>query len=84
MVNEVALEYYTVPEVAKILKTSKSYIYDLVNYNRIESVKLSERRTRISKESIDEFIKKELGKSMTNSMLVQPPTRGRKRNHGFN
>lgn len=81
---EISSEYYTVPEVAKILKVSKSYIYDLVNYNRLESVKLSERRTRISKVSIDEFIKKELGKPMANNEVVQPPNRGRKRNYGFN
>ncbi|AHF07165.1 helix-turn-helix domain-containing protein [Desulfitobacterium metallireducens] len=75
------LEYYTVPEVAQILKVSKSYIYDLVNYKHLESVKLSERRTRISKESLEEFMKNEKGNDMMYNKVVQPlPRRGRKPN----
>lgn len=75
------LEYYKVPEVAQILKVSKSYVYDLVNYRHLESVKLSERRTRISKKSLDEFMKNNENKGNKGyNKIVQPPKRGRKRN----
>lgn len=74
------LEYYTIPEIAKILKVSKSYVYDLVNYKHLESVKLSERRTRISKESLERFINNEKGNNLVYNKVVQPPRRGRKPN----
>jgi excisionase family DNA binding protein len=75
--------YYTVPEVAKLLKVSKSYIYDLINQKKIDFIQLSERRTRISSIALDEFTQQKMdnhyGKNY-NRGVVQPPKRGRKLN----
>lgn len=85
MNNNIASEFYTVSEVAKILKVSKSYVYELIYSNRIPSIKLSERRIRILKESLNNFIKEEIDKPIANNIIIaRPPKRGRKPKHGIN
>jgi excisionase family DNA binding protein len=55
--NKVMTVYLTVPEVAKMLKVSKSYIYDTIARGQLKTIRLSERRIRIPEESLREFIK---------------------------
>lgn len=73
--------YYTVPEVALLLKVSKSYIYDLINQNKLEHILLSKRRTRIPANALEQFlidqIDKKNGKTY-NKGVVQPLQRGLK------
>ncbi|KLU61749.1 helix-turn-helix domain protein [Peptococcaceae bacterium CEB3] len=69
---------YTVPEVAAMLKFRKSYVYELINQGRIKVVKLSERRTRIRSDVLNDFIKQETVNLLENSLSVQPPRKGRK------
>lgn len=71
---------YTVPEVAKLLGFSKSYVYDLINTHKLKSIKFSPRRTRIPKSAFKEFIKQGMDKPIPNNNAVQPPKRGRKYN----
>lgn len=53
------LQYYTVPEVAKILKKSRSFIYDMINQGKLEGIKISVRGTRIHIRAIERFIKQQ-------------------------
>lgn len=69
--------YYTVTEVALMLKVSKSYVYDLVNYRHLGAIKLSKRRTRISKESLDRFLNNQIEDNQSYNYVAQPPTRRR-------
>jgi len=50
---------YTIQEVAKILLTSKQYVYDLIYTNRLKAVRFSERRFRVSEQALDNFIRQE-------------------------
>jgi excisionase family DNA binding protein len=72
-------KFYTVPEVAELLKVSKNYIYDLIHQKKINYIRLSERRIRIS-ESILEGLKLQNKDNLTYDKIVQPPKRGRKPN----
>lgn len=75
------MKLFTVSEVARKLKVTKSYVYDLIGMGLLKAIRLSERRTRISEESI--FIALEqLSKRAKASYnkVVQPPLRGRKPN----
>ena len=60
------LQFFTVPEVAKILRVKKSYVYELVYTGRINAVRFSERRIRIPEEAVKEFIEKESTKVVAN------------------
>ncbi|QHA01835.1 helix-turn-helix transcriptional regulator [Dehalobacter restrictus] len=83
MNHEDTLCYYTVPEVAKLLKVSKSYIYDLILQGKLESIKFSERRTRISSLAIKKLTEEKLDNlniNHYNKIVVQPPKRGRRPN----
>ncbi len=64
-------KFYTVPEVAKLLKVEKAYVYDLINFGKLKAFKLSERRTRIS---IDE-LNKYLEGNLCYNKSVRPPIR---------
>ncbi|MGQ9512144.1 helix-turn-helix domain-containing protein [Thermodesulfitimonas sp.] len=50
------MKFYTAPEVAKILRVKKAYIYELVATGRLKAVRLSERRLRIPEESLKEYL----------------------------
>lgn len=77
-----ALTFYTVPEVATILKFKKNYVYDLINQGRLKVVRLSERRTRIRSDVLNEFIEQEMVNILSNNTTnVQPPKRGRRLKH---
>jgi len=63
------MQFYTVPEIAKILKVKKSFVYELIYTGRLEAVKLSERRIRITEEALRAYIealKKEKGRAAAN------------------
>jgi excisionase family DNA binding protein len=55
-----AVQFYTVSEVAKILRVKKGYVYELVAQGRLRALKLSERRIRISQEALEEFVRQEM------------------------
>jgi excisionase family DNA binding protein len=83
MQNQNFEQYYTIPEVAKILKKSKSFIYDMINQGKLEAIKISERGTRTYKSAIDKFIKQQMDITYSkpyNKSVVQPPKKGRKHN----
>lgn len=46
---------YTIPEVAKYLKMSKSKVYDLVKTKRIPHIKIG-RNVRIRESDLDEWL----------------------------
>lgn len=54
-----AIQVYTVPEVAKILKISKNQVYTLIYEKRLKAIRLSKRGFRVSEEALHEFLKKE-------------------------
>lgn len=54
--------FYTAPEVAKILRVKKSYVYELVATGRLKAIKLSERRLRISEDALREYLEGEYAK----------------------
>lgn len=56
------INFYTAPEVAKILRVKKAYVYELVATGRLKAVKLSERRLRISEEAIKDYLQGEYAK----------------------
>ncbi len=49
-------KFYTVPEVAKLLRVKKGYVYELVATRKLRAVKLSERRLRIPEAAINDYI----------------------------
>lgn len=53
------INFYTAPEVAKILRVKKAYIYELIATGRLKAIKLSERRLRIPEESLKEYLEAE-------------------------
>lgn len=60
------MKFYTAPEVAKMLRVRKAYIYELVAQGRLRAIRLSERRLRISEEALREFLEKEEGRAAVN------------------
>ncbi len=50
-------EYYTVDEVAKVLKVTRQTVYDWMRSGRLEYVIVGDRR-RISQSALQAFIKK--------------------------
>ena len=81
--GETNMVYYTVPELALMLHVSKSYIYDIISRGQLKTVRLSERRTRITASAIEEFTKLQMDNPLKynyNKSVVQPPKRGRKPN----
>ncbi len=49
-------QLYTVPEVAKILRVKKGFIYELIYTGKLEVIKLSERRIRIAEEAVKMYV----------------------------
>lgn len=68
-------KYYTVPEVAELLKVSKNYIYELINRKKISCFRLSERRIRIPASALVEFKLQNID-HLTYNGIVQPPLKG--------
>ncbi|HAG07014.1 MAG: DNA binding domain protein, excisionase family [Clostridia bacterium 62_21] len=52
------MQFYTVPEVAKILRVKKGYVYELVAQGRLKALRLSKNRIRIPEEALREFVEK--------------------------
>jgi excisionase family DNA binding protein len=72
-------KYYTVPEVAKLYKVSKSYIYDLVSQRKMNYIRFSERRIRIPASALENFKLQNMD-NLAYNKIVQPPKKGRKEN----
>ncbi|HXF74091.1 MAG TPA: helix-turn-helix domain-containing protein [Actinomycetota bacterium] len=51
------VELYTVPEVGRILKVSRSLAYELVKRGAIRSVRIGPRTVRVRREDLDEFLR---------------------------
>lgn len=49
-------EFYTVPEVARILRVKKGFVYELIYTGRLKAIRLSERRMRIPKTAISNLL----------------------------
>ncbi|WP_243131721.1 helix-turn-helix domain-containing protein [Desulfallas thermosapovorans] len=49
------MQFYTVQQVAKILHVKKDYVYELIHQGKLQAIRMSERRIRISHESLNEF-----------------------------
>lgn len=54
---------FTVAETAKILKTNKNYIYDLIRKKHISALKLGS--LKITKDEIERFLKEYTGKDLS-------------------
>ncbi|WP_027717776.1 helix-turn-helix domain-containing protein [Desulfovirgula thermocuniculi] len=50
------IQLYTVPEVARMLRVKKGFIYELIYTGRLEALKLSGRRIRITEEAIKNYL----------------------------
>lgn len=50
------MQLFTVPEVAKVLRVKKSFVYELVYTGRLKAMRLSERRIRIPEGSLEKFV----------------------------
>ncbi len=55
---------YTVPEVSKLIKTNKTYIYELIKAGLLPVLKLGSYKIR--KVSLEEFLSRYEGKDITN------------------
>lgn len=60
---------YTVPEVAKLIKTNQAYVYNLIKIGLLPVLKLGSYKVR--KESLLEFLKKYEGKDLTNPWNIK-------------
>lgn len=60
------MKCFTVSEVAKSIGVGKGYVYELIYTGRLKAIRLSERRFRISEESLQDFIKQEEGRVVSN------------------
>jgi len=52
------VQFYTVPEVAKILRVKKGYVYELVAQGKLKALRLSKNRIRVPEEALREFVEK--------------------------
>jgi excisionase family DNA binding protein len=53
------MRFYTAPEVAKILRVKKAYVYELVITGKLKAIRLSERRLRIPEEALKDYLEAE-------------------------
>jgi excisionase family DNA binding protein len=51
-------ELWTVSRVAKFLDVSKKRVYQLIQQGRVESLKLSQRSTRVTRASVETLVTK--------------------------
>lgn len=51
-----ANELYTINEVAALLKVHRNTAYSLVKSGRIKSVQLSQRRTRVTRRALENYV----------------------------
>ncbi|SFF97729.1 DNA binding domain-containing protein, excisionase family [Desulfotomaculum arcticum] len=71
------MQLYTVPEVAKILRVKKGYVYELIYTKRLKALRMSERRIRVPEESLKTFLKQEMFTSTENMTVPALPNLGR-------
>ncbi len=51
-----SMEIYTVADIASILQVRKGYVYELIYTGKLQAVRLSTRRVRITKTALDDFL----------------------------
>lgn len=61
---------YTVPEVAKLLKTSKKTAYDLCRTGQLKCLKLGSLKVRA--EEVQRFLKESEGLDLSNPYHIEP------------
>lgn len=61
---------YTVPEVAKILKTNVDYVHKLRKAGLLKFLKLGQYKVR--KEDLDDFLANNVGKDLTDPFNIKP------------
>jgi excisionase family DNA binding protein len=64
-------EIYTVTEVAEKLKVRKGYVYELIYTGRLQAVRLSERRFRVTEQSLNDFIEQEQIKQEADQVVLK-------------
>lgn len=64
-------EIYTVSEVATKLKVRKGYVYELIYTGKLQAIRLSERRFRITEQSLNDFIKQEQIKQEADQVVLK-------------
>jgi excisionase family DNA binding protein len=60
---------YTVPEVAKLIKTNPAYVYELIKTGLLPVLKLGSYKVR--KVSLEEFLAKYEGKDLTDPKNIK-------------
>ena len=60
---------YTVPEVAKLIKTNPAYVYELIKADLLPVLKLGSMKVR--KVALEEFLKKYEGKDLTDPKNIK-------------
>ena len=60
---------YTVPEVAKLIKTNPAYVYELIKTGLLPVLKLGSYKVR--KVSLEEFLAKYEGKDLTDPTNIK-------------
>lgn len=60
---------FTVPEVAKILKTNTAYVYKLKESGQLKFLKLG--RLKVRKKTLEEFLERNDGMDITNPFEIK-------------
>lgn len=50
------MKLLTVAEVAAVLRSKKSFVYELISWGKLEAIRLSPRRTRVSETEVEKFL----------------------------
>ena len=65
------LGFYTVQEVAELLKINLFGVYDLIKRGELKACRFSERRLRVDEKDLMEFIKRAKGEAQQQDGPVQ-------------
>lgn len=52
------MQLYTVPEVARILRVKKGFVYELITQGKLKALRLSKNRIRVPEEALRELIER--------------------------
>jgi excisionase family DNA binding protein len=66
-------EFYTVEEIADLLKVTRKAVYDWMREGRLEYVQIGKRRRRIGREALEEFLRASRAESDKIGDKIQAP-----------
>jgi excisionase family DNA binding protein len=66
------LHFYSVKEVAELLKVTRHAVYSWIEGGKLKAHKFTERRTRISSEDLDRFMKDSIQHNPTQENASPP------------